>query len=118
MPSIYRPILWAVFLMTLSSGVFSQPPQRIIVQFKNPLTETEQYLFRAALTSLIPPSTEGGLAKNRELEKLEQSTAARWVLKIDPALDKEELKSLIEKIEKIDLVRTVEQDRLMKPIKL
>ncbi len=115
---IFRSVLCSIFGLAVSAAVVAQPAQKIIVQLKKPLTAAEQRFLHTALSSQLSSFNAVGVEKKHVLEKLEQSTELRWILKIQPAIDEEELKGLIEKIEKIDPVQFVEQDRLLKPTKM
>ena len=79
------------------------PPQRLIVQFKNPLsTEQHQSLFHKVESTL-----------KKDITVLPHSTNQRWILLMDTALEGKDLEQALAELNKIDRIEYVEPDQVL-----
>ncbi|MDJ0807902.1 MAG: hypothetical protein QNJ78_13860 [Gammaproteobacteria bacterium] len=103
---IYPSVRLVVLSFLLVSPINAVPPQRLIIQFENPLTtEQQQALYQKIETTL-----------GRQITVSPHSTNQRWIVSIAPELDATALESAAESLNKIDQIQYAEPDQLLKPL--
>ena len=101
-PGIYIYTL-AVFLQV--GMLFAAPPQRLIIEFDAPLSAEQKMGLNRKILSII----------KSDISVLPHSTEQRWIVVINPPLDKSNIDKSIEEISRLEHVKYVEPDMLMHP---
>lgn len=97
-------VMSAIISFLLVNAAIAGPPQRLIVQLDTSLSTEHKQALNEQIKSII--KTDYGL--------LPHSTDRHWVIVINPALNELELGKVIEGMLKLDHVKYVEPDRVLK----
>lgn len=100
-PGIHLLVLIPFLLVNIAVAA---PPQRLIIQFDRSLSDEQ----KQALDEQIK------LTIKTDYELLPHSTNRRWIIVVDPTLNKTELERAIEAMTKLEHVEYAEPDQLMK----
>jgi len=84
--------------------VGASPSQRLIVQFDTDISADHQQTLKQQLKSIIKSG----------YTLLPHSTSQKWIMLIDPSLSESELEKVINEMVRLDHVKYVEPDHVMK----
>lgn len=98
--SIY---LYALFTLLLVNTAMASPPQRLIIQFDSSLNSDQKQKLNEQLKLIIEV----------DFTLLPHSTEQRWIIVVNPPLDKVNLKKISQKITGLEHVEYAEPDQLM-----
>jgi len=93
--------LLLVFLQ--AQPVLAEPPQRLIIQFDTPLSAQQQKTLVLQIQSII----QSGFSV------LPHSTDQKWIIVINPPIDKENFEKANAEIIRLEHVRYIETDLMM-----
>lgn len=100
---ISRFYLYLLFVLLQASTVFAAPSQRLIIQFDAALSAEQKQTLTQQIQSII----------KTDFSVLPYSTEQRWIIVINPPLDKIHLDKANEEISKLERVKYVEPDQVM-----
>ena len=97
-------VISALIPLLLGNAAIAGSPQRLIVQFDTSLSAENKQALNEQIKSII----------KTDYDLLPHSTDRRWVIVINPALNELEVGKVIEDMLKLDHVKYVEPDRVLK----
>lgn len=98
---VFLLLLAPLFLVNIA---LAGPPQRLIIQFDTSLNHEQKQVLNEKIQLII----------KTEYTLLPHSTDQRWIINIDPALNKTDLNRVTEAITKLEIVTYAELDQLLK----
>ena len=98
--SIYIYVLFALLLVNTA---IASPPQRLIIQFDSCLSSEQKRKLNEQLRSII----------DTDFILLAHSTEKRWIIAVNPPLDKVQLEKASKEITRLQHVEYAESDQLM-----
>lgn len=106
----FKPARIASYLLLVllqTQPVLAEPPQRLIIQFDTPLSAQQQKTLTLQMQSII----QSGFSV------LPHSTDQKWIIVIDPPIDKTNLEKTNAHISRLEHVQYVEPDQMMNKLK-
>ncbi|VAW60521.1 hypothetical protein MNBD_GAMMA11-474 [hydrothermal vent metagenome] len=91
-------------LLIITSPLFAQPEQRIIVQFQHPLTQEDSSKFDRYLKDILEDN----------YKVASHSSRSRWILVIPSSLTADAINNVIINIKKNSIVKYAESDQLLR----
>lgn len=95
--------IFVLISLLLMNTAVAGPPQRLIIQFDTYLSEEQKQTLNQQIKSII----------ETDYQVLPHSTDQRWIMVVDPALNKADLDSVIEAIIELEHVKYVEPDQIL-----
>lgn len=99
--------IYALLALLQASTVFAGPPQRLIIQFDVDLSAEQKQMLTQQIQSIV----------KTEITVLPHSTEQRWIIVINPPLDKTHLDKANEEISRLAHVKYVEPDQVLNLIR-
>ena len=99
----FRSASFMLFAFLQIQTVLADPPQRMIIQFDTPLSVEQKQTLTQQMQSIIKSG----------ISILPHSTEQKWIIVINPPIDKENLEKSNAEIIRLDHVRYVETDQMM-----
>lgn len=95
--------IFVLIPLLLMNTAVAGPPQRLIIEFDTSLSEEQKQTLNQQIKSII----------ETDYQVLPHSTDQRWIMVVDPALNKADLDSVIEAIIELEHVKYVEPDQIL-----
>ncbi|MFW2372535.1 MAG: hypothetical protein ACN4GM_05385 [Gammaproteobacteria bacterium] len=101
---IFNILILVLAPMLLVNAAIAGPAQRLIIQFDTSLSAEQKQALNQQMQLII----------KTDYRLLPHSTDRRWIIVVDPALNKEDLNKVIEAMIRLEHVEYVEPDQILK----
>jgi len=99
--------LFALIPLLLLNNAIAGPPQRLIIQFDTTLNNEQKQTINEQINFII----------RTDYKLLPHSTDQRWIIVVNPALNKADLNRVIEAMIELEHVKYVEPDQILEVVR-